>query len=99
MALSSSLKGNGSTSQWRKIRERIIKRDGVCQQCGSDEKLTVDHIIPRKLGGNDSMDNLQVLCASCNYSKGGRFFVVPKPPKPPLVLFTPKTESKIHDQD
>jgi 5-methylcytosine-specific restriction endonuclease McrA len=99
MALTSSLKGTGSTTQWRKIRDRIIKRDGVCQQCGSDEKLTVDHIIPRRLGGNDSFDNLQVLCQKCNYSKGGRFFFQPPTPKPPLFIFTPKTETKIHDQD
>ena len=74
MALSSSLKDTGSSSRWRKIREQVIRRDGVCQQCGSDERLSVDHIVPRTLGGNDSMNNLQVLCSSCNSRKGGRFF-------------------------
>ena len=72
----SSLKGTGSSNKWRKIREQIIRRDGCCQMCGSDERLSVDHIVPRVLGGNDNPNNLQVLCSSCNSSKGGRFFAV-----------------------
>jgi 5-methylcytosine-specific restriction endonuclease McrA len=73
MALS-SLKGNGSTSQWRRIRQTVINRDGCCQMCGTEERLTVDHIVPRILGGDDNLNNLQVLCSHCNSSKGGRFF-------------------------
>jgi 5-methylcytosine-specific restriction endonuclease McrA len=73
MALS-SLKNNGSTSQWRRIRQTVINRDGCCQRCGTEERLTVDHIVPRVLGGDDSLSNLQVLCSHCNSSKGGRFF-------------------------
>jgi 5-methylcytosine-specific restriction endonuclease McrA len=34
----------------------------------------VDHIVPRKLGGDDSMDNLQAMCKRCNLKKGGGFF-------------------------
>jgi 5-methylcytosine-specific restriction endonuclease McrA len=99
MALSSSLKDTGSSSRWRKIREQVIRRDGVCQQCGSDERLSVDHIVPRTLGGNDSMNNLQCLCSSCNSRKGGRFFDSPKTPPTLTVSFYPETESKVHDQD
>lgn len=67
---------NGSSGKWRKIRERILRRDGYCcQQCGQDNgKLHVDHIIPRRLGGVDQDWNLQTLCQKCNLSKGGRFF-------------------------
>jgi hypothetical protein len=32
--------------------------------------LTVDHIIPRSLGGSDDLDNLQPMCAGCNFKKG-----------------------------
>jgi 5-methylcytosine-specific restriction endonuclease McrA len=35
----------------------------------------VDHVIPRRLGGLDSDDNLVASCRRCNLSKGGRFFV------------------------
>lgn len=32
--------------------------------------LTVDHIIPRSLGGPDHIDNLQPMCCLCNWNKG-----------------------------
>ena len=75
---------NGSTRGWRKIRERILQRDGhMCQMCGQTEgRLHIDHIIPKRLigaeGDNDS--NLRVLCEKCNLSKGGRFFNDAAPP-------------------
>ena len=72
MALSrSALRSTGSTDRWRKIRVKIINRDQCCQICGTESKLTVDHIIPRRLGGTDEPSNLQTLCVSCNSRKGG----------------------------
>lgn len=32
--------------------------------------LTIDHILPKSLGGSDDLDNLQPMCAECNFSKG-----------------------------
>jgi 5-methylcytosine-specific restriction endonuclease McrA len=32
--------------------------------------MHIDHIIPRKAGGDHSLDNLRVLCKSCNLRKG-----------------------------
>ena len=80
MAKRSALRSNGSTTQWRKLREIVIRRDGgACQHCGL-EGNHVDHIVPRKLGGDDSLTNLQLLCESCNLRKGGRFFDGPRTP-------------------
>ena len=64
-----------STGKWKKLRITILDRDGwQCVQCGKPGD-TVDHIIPRVKGGDMwASDNLQVLCKSCNSSKGGRFF-------------------------
>jgi 5-methylcytosine-specific restriction endonuclease McrA len=80
----SALRSTGSTRQWTKIRERILRRDGyICQYCGQ-EANTVDHVVPRRLGGNDVDDNLVASCRRCNLSKGGRFFVSKRtPPTPP----------------
>ena len=94
----SSLKNNGSTSQWRRIRQTVINRDGCCQMCGTEERLSVDHIVPRSLGGDDSLSNLQVLCGSCNSSKGGRFFERAKtPPTLPGSIY-PENASISHYQ-
>ncbi|NBR07971.1 MAG: HNH endonuclease [Planctomycetes bacterium] len=60
------------------------------------EATTVDHIIPRRLGGTDEPDNLVASCTRCNYSKGGRFFVSAPTPTTPLGSFCPENESKTH---
>lgn len=96
MSKQSALRANGSTTQWRKIRARIIKRDqSTCQRCGQYGD-TVDHIIPRSKNGSDSDDNLQVMCKKCNYSKGGRFFESDRTPMTPLGSFTPENASISH---
>jgi 5-methylcytosine-specific restriction endonuclease McrA len=94
--LASALTNKGGTTKWRKIRQRVIDRDGCCQACGTEQMLTVDHIVPRRLGGDDNMDNLQVLCSGCNSSKGGRFFESPRIPPTLPSSFYPKNESSSH---
>lgn len=97
----SSLRSNGSTSKWRRLREVVIARDGgACQMCGSPG-THVDHIVPRRLmDGNvvDSLENLQLLCAPCNLRKGGRFFESDRTPPTPPALFYPKNGSISHYQ-
>jgi 5-methylcytosine-specific restriction endonuclease McrA len=97
--MSSALKDNGSTSQWRKIRQRILNRDGhTCQVCGM-EGNSVDHIVPRSAGGGDHDWNLQTLCVSCNSAKGGRFFSSTTTPLTLPGLNSPKNDSKSHEND
>lgn len=57
-------------SRWKKIRERILERDGfACVLCGAIELLEIDHIKPLAEGGTHHDDNLRVLCLSCNRRK------------------------------
>ena len=57
----------------RPTRSMIYKRDkNSCQYCGATTKLTIDHVIPRSKGGEDSWDNLVVACSSCNVKKGDK---------------------------
>jgi len=51
------------------------KQGGNCKGCGEHFKpqnLTFDHITPRSRGGQDYLDNLQLLCGHCNSVKGDR---------------------------
>ncbi len=68
-----------STPEWRALRQQVIKEDGkTCAECrvriNGSKDLTVDHIVPRSLYPELALkrDNLQVLCRSCNSSKGDR---------------------------
>ena len=45
---------------------------GICVTCGSRVDLTADHVLPLDNGGTNAPSNLQVLCRSCNSSKGNR---------------------------
>jgi hypothetical protein len=53
------------------VRRAVLQRDDYqCQECGATEELEMDHIIPKSRGGATTVENLQVLCHSCNMSKG-----------------------------
>ncbi len=63
---------DGSTRQWRRLRELVLARDQyTCQGCGQPAEH-VDHIIPVAQGGRDLPENCQALCARCNLAKGDR---------------------------
>ena len=54
-------------------KQNIIRRDHkTCQYCGGNtHSMTVDHVIPRSLGGKDTWENLVCACSDCNNRKGG----------------------------
>ncbi len=56
----------------RAVRRVVMERDGSCRHCGTTENLCLDHIYPESLGGETTVENLQVLCRSCNSKKGVR---------------------------
>lgn len=52
-------------------RIAVFKRDkNICQCCGQTEELTIDHIVPKSVGGSNKAVNLQTLCRICNTLKG-----------------------------
>ena len=53
------------------VRLFVWQRDeGRCVKCGKNEKLEFDHIIPFAEGGGNTERNIQLLCETCNRSKG-----------------------------
>lgn len=48
----------------------LLKKYESCLSCGTKERLEADHVVPLSKGGDNSLGNLQVLCRSCNSSKG-----------------------------
>lgn len=55
-------------------RREIFRRDNyTCQYCGRRSgEMTVDHVLPRHLGGKHIWTNVVTACPSCNHQKGGR---------------------------
>ncbi len=56
--------GPGVTeSEWAAILTEFAHR---CARCGTDETLTMDHIVPIHAGGEHGPTNVQPLCKRCN---------------------------------
>ncbi len=80
----------------------------ICPSCrklmnfgvGGGPYATIDHVIPRSLGGTNKEDNLQLLCKECNEEKGDRMDLrldggpLPLPPSL-LSKHTPVTKATI----
>jgi len=79
-------------------RRNIFARDkNKCQYCGrrfATSELSLDHIMPRRLGGKATWENIVCACTKCNVKKGGRtprdagMQLIKKPVKPrknPLI--------------
>jgi 5-methylcytosine-specific restriction endonuclease McrA len=61
-------------SRVKLTRHEVFRRDNyTCQYCGRhDAPLTVDHILPKHLGGQHIWTNGVAACPGCNHRKGGR---------------------------
>jgi len=79
-------------------RRNIFARDkNRCQYCGKrypTTELSLDHVIPRSIGGKSAWENIVCSCTQCNVKKGGKtpqqanMTLIQKPIKPkrnPLV--------------
>jgi len=75
---------------WSMIRNEVLKRDNyICQICGyiGNTKLHVHHILKRKNGGTDHLDNLLTICPKCHASAERKLYN-------PNWLKPPKTNRK-----
>lgn len=79
-------------------RKNILLRNNyTCQYCGSKDgkNMTVDHVIPKSLGGKSTWENLVAACKFCNAKKHSRspqqaqMKLLSKPRKPKLIPWRP----------
>lgn len=65
-------KASSRGTEWNKLRQSILDRDGhICAYCGA-EADTVDHIIAKNNGGEDVPGNLISACRRCNGIKSDK---------------------------
>ena len=77
-------------------KKNILKRDAhTCQYCGRNggERMTIDHVIPRSLGGRTVWENVVSACRDCNLKKGNKplheasMALLRKPSRPGSVFY------------
>ena len=60
--------------QHRRVRAQVLAEENTCWICGGegteDDPLTLDHVIPRAVGGPTTRENGRAAHASCNYRRG-----------------------------
>lgn len=67
--------GAGGTYSADDVKTMLLEQSGLCAACSvnlSDTGYHVDHIYPLSKGGTNWPSNLQLLCPTCNRSKGSK---------------------------
>jgi 5-methylcytosine-specific restriction protein A len=68
-----SAASRGYGRRWEQLRKMVLARDPLCRiaiTCqGMRPSTDADHIIPKRLGGEDTMENLQGACHACHSYK------------------------------
>lgn len=54
---------------WAAVKEWFYDQEGRCADCGTSLNLEVDHIIARRDGGLDRLDNHTLRCRRCNSAR------------------------------
>lgn len=86
-------------------RKNLLTRDGHrCQYCNKNvPNLTIDHIVPRRFGGEDTWENLVTACAPCNSKKGHRtpeqagLKLLRRPKRPDQISFIRQSARGVHN--
>lgn len=81
-------------------RRRVRLRAGeACEYCGLLQmdspfaRLHIEHVRPKKHGGDDSSDNLALACIDCNLAKGANIAGIDPETDRLTSLFDPRRQS------
>jgi 5-methylcytosine-specific restriction protein A len=58
-----------ATADWKRLRLLVLARDPLCRLCGREVSIVCDHIVARRDGGPDTLENLQGLGRRCDAIK------------------------------
>ena len=89
-------RGTSGTLTVEDWEEMIQTYGGLCPFCQEYSKLTVEHVVPKAMGGGFSMENIVPACYSCNNLRSRIFSTSPR-----LLfslefpLYSPSQESRI----
>lgn len=61
-----------SGARWARLRAHTLRKHPVCVMCRDRVSVVADHVVPKKRGGKDELDNLQGLCLRCHATKTRR---------------------------
>lgn len=81
------------------LRRLVIERAGErCEYCGlaqdgQEAAFHVDHVIPRKEGGETDLPNLALACVSCSLRKAARRTAIDPETGEEVQLFSPRKDS------
>jgi len=62
--------GFHTLKEWEMLKKQYNYTCLCCNKSEPEIKITIDHIIPISKRGSDDIENIQLLCRSCNSSKG-----------------------------
>lgn len=76
------------------VRERAVY---LCEYCHSSERLsasrfTVDHVVPKSLGGSDETGNLALACRRCNERRYNFISGIDPTTQDVVPIFNPRTQ-------
>ena len=81
------------------VRQFVVRRAANrCEYCRlpqahHDQRFSVDHIVPRKHGGDDTEANLALCCMRCNLHKGTNLSGIDPLDRSIVALFSPRQHS------
>ena len=81
------------------IQQQVRQRANcLCEYCHASEQwqyvqFTIDHIIPLKRGGQETLDNLALACFHCNRSKSSLNSALDPQTDERVSLFNPRTQN------
>lgn len=68
-ARGSAVERGYATADWKRLRLQVLARDPLCRLCVREISVVADHIVARKDGGPDTLENLQGLGRRCDAIK------------------------------